>query len=956
MLKTSLRIVSSVLGTAILFSSVFINAVSVSAANGSQAVAVADNVSSQSEVQDYNNYLKNVADFEQASSSVQVPLAACTAENADIQYSDDGLLWNDGDGKISFDFFAEKAGLYNLKIIWKPIDPGVDVTFSMMLNKVIPFDEAQNITLAREWKNATDTPRADDQGNEYSQEQVETGDFIETVLIDSAGIVVEPFMFAVTAGKNTVTFSQPKQSVIIKSIELCPPEKTSEYKALAEDYKLNAVDTDIIAIQGENADIKSSNSIIPKSNNSDSGMTPIDPFKTKINYIGSTAWQSPTEKLTWNFSVKEAGYYSVAMRYKQSDLVNGESLRWLKIDGETPFNEAKNISFPYDTKWKYMTFSDADSNPYYIYLDEGDHTLSMEVTMGSQSQFYERLSAVVNTLGDEYVKIIKITSESPDVNRDYELFNQIPNFNDNLTLCRDSLKELAADMKKSSGSNSSQAIAAMENMARVLNNMIKSPYIAQQYVKDYYSNYASVSAWLYDMSKMPLSLDEIQIVPYGKEYEDKSANIFKRFTHWIIRLTSSFTSDYSLNKSDGENKETIRLWIGWGQDQASVLNSMIKDSFTPQTGINVQLEIVSASLINGILSGNFPDVVLNMTRTDPVNLGIRGALTDLTQFADYKEVLERFQPGSEIPYLYNDALYALPDTQAYFLMYYRTDVFEDLGLTVPNTWDEFIYASTIIQRNNMSVFVPYTQIAASTTVNAGIGNLHLFPTLLLQNNLKLYNDTLDATAINSKQAIDVFKYWTNFYTEYGYLKEADFYNRFRVGAMPLGIASHATYLTLCSAAPEIKGRWKIALVPGTVNENGELNRTVSGGGTGCSIVEKSKNKEAAWEFLKWWTSDTVQTRYSNNVESILGTISRTSTSNIKAFQSLAWEKDDLDIFMEEWSNVTEIPEVPGSYYLTRAVDQAYWAVINGESTAKDAIVEWSKVADEEIARKIDEYS
>ena len=148
MLKTSLRIVSSVLGTAILFSSVFINAVSVSAANGSQAVAVADNVSSQSEIQDYNNYLKNVADFEQASSSVQVPLAACTAENADIQYSDDGLLWNDGDGKISFDFFAEKAGLYNLKIIWKPIDPGVDVTFSMMLNKVIPFDEAQNITLA----------------------------------------------------------------------------------------------------------------------------------------------------------------------------------------------------------------------------------------------------------------------------------------------------------------------------------------------------------------------------------------------------------------------------------------------------------------------------------------------------------------------------------------------------------------------------------------------------------------------------------------------------------------------------------------------------------------------------------------------------------------------------------------------------------------------------------------
>ena len=52
----------------------------------------------------------------------------------------------------------------------------------------------------------------------------------------------------------------------------------------------------------------------------------------------------------------------------------------------------------------------------------------------------------------------------------------------------------------------------------------------------------------------------------------------------------------------------------------------------------------------------------------------------------------------------------------------------------------------------------------------------------------------------------------------------------------------------------------------------------------------------------------------------------------------------------------EIPEIPGSYYLTRAVDQAYWAVINGDSNVKDALVKWSRVADREIQRKIDEYS
>ena len=80
-----------------------------------------------------------------------------------------------------------------------------------------------------------------------------------------------------------------------------------------------------------------------------------------------------------------------------------------------------------------------------------------------------------------------ITGESPDVNRDYELFKQIKDFNKTLTECKDSLDSIAADMKKISGSKSTQSIAAIENMSRVLKQMIKSPYVAQQYVKDYYN-------------------------------------------------------------------------------------------------------------------------------------------------------------------------------------------------------------------------------------------------------------------------------------------------------------------------------------------------------------------------------------------------------------------------------------------------------------------------------------
>ena len=223
---------------------------------------------------------------------------------------------------------------------------------------------------------------------------------------------------------------------------------------------------------------------------------------------------------------------------------------------------------------------------------------------------------------------------------------------------------------------------------------------------------------------------------------------------------------------------------------------------------------------------------------------------------------------------------------------------------------------------------------------------------MAQNGLSFYNEEQNATALNNKKAIDVFTEWTDLYKDFDLLYEADFYNRLRTGVMPMGIATYATYMTLYSAAPEIRGRWAIATVPG--NENG--NKFIAGGGTGCAIINKSSHKEAAWEFLKWWTSAETQSRYSSSVESILGMISRTATANVEALGSLAWDSKDYAVIKEQWSYVRELPEIPGSYYLTRSIDQAFWMVSNGEATPKDAIVKWSKQADDEIARKIKEYS
>lgn len=910
------------------------------------------------------------------------------------------LNWKGGKGTVTYNITVPKDALYNFYLEYVPSATGVDVEFGILLDgaKEFLFDGADVVSFTRDWINVpvnSDDPdqkwREDAKGNEIAPEQQISGELVERLATDKTGVAVDPYCFYLTAGEHKLTLVGLGHNIVISKVGFSAPENAPSYKDYFDESKLSEnKEVAPIVIQGEDATVKNDNSLIPKATNGNAEMQPIDSYLTKINNIGGTSWQNPGQEISWEFEVKKAGYYQFGARYKQSDVVNGESWRWLKIDGKTPFLEAKEIRFSYGAGWQDYELSTKEGKktvPLYIWLDEGTHTMSMAASLGETAEAYDRMYDIVNTLGDMYLQIVMITSETVDVNRDYELFRQIPDFEPVLTQASADLKSLVKDTQELTGARGSQYIAAMNNMDRVINQMLDAPYIAHIYVKDYYTNYTTLSSWLSEMKKLPVTIDEMQFVYAGQDFTwSNEKNLFEKLWFEIERLVSSFVNDYTLYNEDEEtDSTTLKMWVNWGRDQTMALNSLIQDDFTANEKyydennkpINVNLQIVSASLINGLLADNFPDVQLHLSRTDPVNYGIRGALLDLYTFRDdpeykdpeFDEIINRFQNGEKdengkdadgitafTPYEYNGKLYALPDTQGFYCMFYRTDVFEDLGLEVPRTWEEFLYCATIIQRYNMNVYVPYTQITTATTVNAGIGSLHLYPSMMQQAGLKLYNEDLNKTAIDSVEGIQVFEEWTEIYTDYGYQKEADFYNRLRNGSMPLGIAGYATYLTIYSAAPEIDGRWAVSQVPGTYDEKtGTINRTIAGSGSGCAIVKASSHWKEAWEFLKWWTSADTQYRYSSNVESIIGPLGRVSTANVEAFKRMAWDPNDLDELTDQWKEVKEIPEVPGSYYMTRAIDQAFWSVINDNINAKDAINKWSIVADNEIKRKISEY-
>ena len=914
-------------------------------------------------VSNYSVYKEN--SYSAAKSNIEIIGADYTeAKGAKVQVEEDFygkrvLLWKNEAGSVTYTFSATDDANYRLKLFYGTVKgSGSDIRLGLKIDGKYPFGEAEELSFKRSFENSGGV-RSDKWGNQFAPEQQERFGIFSGYAEDSLGRESEPFEFGVSAGEHTLQIIAIDEPFAIEKIILEAPKTAASYSDyISALVGKAAFDGKEIVIQGENVDYKSASYLVPLSDMSEKSIISFEGRENNgvtetINYIGSTNWQSQGDTLTFKVNVDKEALYKLSFKYRQKYVTNGVSYRKLTVDGEVPFKEAESISFPYDSAWQYMTFEDKNSKPYLIYLPAGEHTLSLTVTLGEFSEIYRDLSKVVDNMGSLYRKIVMITGETIDANRSYELFKQIPGFNDSLSEMIKELNRIARRIESIQAKRGGSGVSTINSAVLILKQMLQNYYTAHQYKGQFYTQYCALSSYITELCELPLDIDYFTLSSEDYDISSSKSGFFENLLYGVKRFLSSFSDDY--NKSGEVSEKSITIWVNWGRDQTKILNNLISSSFTPQTGTAVNLKVTNATMIQGILSGNGPDLCLHMQRTAPVNYAMRGALYDLTKFDDYNDVIKRFNRTATVPYRYKDGVYALPDTQSFYLMFARDDVLSELGVKVPKTWDEYMTAMAIIQQNNMQVGLPVMQLTNITQVNMGLGSLSLFPTVLLQKGGKVYNDERTATALDTVVSLQAFEFWTDLFTKYKAPVAFDFYSRFRTGTMPLAIQSYAQYITLNVAAPEISGKWSVHEIPGFVGNDGKINNVQVGGGTGASILNKTENPEGAWEFLKWWTSADTQAAYSQNVENVLGVAGRVTSANIEAVTRLSWQNDVLDVLLSSWDKVEEIPELPGGYYVPRSIDMAFWNTYNKSENPKDLLLEWNEIANKEIARKIKQY-
>jgi ABC-type glycerol-3-phosphate transport system substrate-binding protein len=855
---------------------------------------------------------------------------------------------------VEYTVNVERAGLYFIKMEYFPVaSRGIAIERALSINGEIPFLGADRLSFQRVWGDEGSS-RFDNQGNEIRSSQVEKPRWESAWFRDSLGYISEPYSFYLRTGANTIRLTGINEPVVIRSLSIKAPVRTQNYRDYISNVDLgkykNSRNNYSLKIQGERSVRRSDPSLYPIYDRSSGATEPPSVARIRLNMGGGQSWRVAGQWIEWEFEVPENGLYRISIKGRQNYNRGFVSNRTVMVNGEIPVQELSSVPFVYSNKWILSTLGDKDGD-FYFPLEAGVNTIRVQATLGGMGEMLNIMEESVFRLNSIYRKILVLTGPEPDIYRDYRVDVVYPEVIEAMKLESKILFKLVDDLTRYSGERSAQAAVAL-TLARQLEFFVKRPDKIPRTLVNFKTNISSLGDSLLALSQSQLDIDYIVVSASDAKLPKVNENFFVAASHEIRSFFASFFVDYN-NLGDFHRKsaDVVNVWILAGRDQSTILKAMIDDTFTPQTGIRVNVKLVAAdAVMPAVVAGTGPDMALTVPQGDPVNYAVRKAVIDISQFPDYEEAVKDLGPSVIVPFTFQGGVYGLPETQYFHVMFYRKDIFEELNLPIPDTWDELINILPVIQKNNMNVGVP--SVATNVQANIDFSNFlaHLF-----QRDGRMYNEDSSRTLLDSETAIEAFDVYTKFFTHYKTPVVYDFVNRFRTGEMPLAFADYTNFNTLEVFAPELRGLWGFSRMPGLPRPNGEINRSVSTGTLAAMIFSKAKNKEAAWQFMKWWISADTQLRYGRELESIMGAAARYPTANYAAFRRLSWGSEQMAVLDEQRKWTVGVPEVPGGYFVSRHITNAARRILNEGQDTRETLLDYTLTINDELIKKRKEF-
>ncbi len=826
---------------------------------------------------------------------------------------------------------VDTAGWYSIGIEFMPYGESDRYDISLSVNGEYPFLQSKNIDIYSAMVDLETT--VSDNGDDIRPDSVISKELQSRVFKDSSGYVSGDYLYYLNAGANNVGILALNGTLALHSVFAAAQKPQIGYDDYIKGLSSKKSDGEYsVLIEAENPTLKSNRSIISGTDRSGPDTThnrgtKNDAFSLKLNILSEENFKYQNQWVEYDFDVEKSGFYKIAMRVKQTLQGGLFCSRKIYIDGEVPFKEFNSIEFEYSDSWYIKELG--DDEPYLVWLEKGSHTIRVEVTTGEMAELITELSSEMEQLNTIYNKIFMVTGSSPSMYMDYDLVGQIDGLLDDLKSINKRLSDSLEKLIRISGGRKGTGFSVIDSLVVQLEDFIKNPDTIADRLVSFKDNSTAFGSWVVSLKEQPLGMDSIVLcTENSQQYADKTG-FFGKLLFQIKVLFGSFINDY--DSVSGNKKDSLNIWVMTGREQAQIVKNLSQNYFEPENDIGVDISVVAGSLVEATLAGTGPDIALFVGDSTPILLGARGVLTDLKQFEEYDELVKPFNSEILVPYTYEGACYGIPLSYDLPMLFYRTDIFEQLGITCPQNWDDFYNAVSVIQSNMMTVGVPST----------------IFSTILHQNGGSYFDESVETCILDSDEGVAAFEQTTDFYTQHLLPVSYSFYNRFRTGEMPMAIEAYSSFLQLDYAAPEISGLWKMAPIP----NNGKTDKYLSGTSTTAVMFEKTKDKKAAVKFLSWFTQKSVQVLYGQQLEMILGVVGRYTPANTEAIPDLGWSTSDAKLIISQFDVIKEIPIIPSSYYISRNFDNAFRKVVYSGENPRETLLLYTRDINKEITRK-----
>ncbi|RSM81238.1 sugar ABC transporter substrate-binding protein [Kibdelosporangium aridum] len=289
-------------------------------------------------------------------------------------------------------------------------------------------------------------------------------------------------------------------------------------------------------------------------------------------------------------------------------------------------------------------------------------------------------------------------------------------------------------------------------------------------------------------------------------------------------------------------KAELSFW-GWDPNMDKVVE--IWNAQNPDIHVTLTNPAGGDQLVNKMVTahqaGNGPDIAKVEYQSLPA-LVSGGVVRDITEYTS--DTVKDFDEPTLKATKFEGKVYGVPQDVAPLMLFYRTDLFQQYGLTVPKTWDEYAQAARALKQKAPNAFI----------TNFDAADPGWFAGLVQQNGADWWSTsgTSWKVDINGEASKKVATYWEDLVkggvVDKGPSFSPQWNKQMNDGTLATWISGAWAPAQFNGIAPDTKGKWAVAPLP--TWQAGD-KATGIWGGSAITVTTDSKRPAEAAKFVSW---------------------------------------------------------------------------------------------------------